>query len=246
MAMKARSQDDGRPGLGRVAWCAAHKALPVGLGVISYGVVFGILARQAGLDVWETVFMSGAVFAGASQFVALDLWLHPLPMATIIITTLVVNLRHVLMGAALCPHIRGQSAWARYGAVFFMADENWALTMAAQKQPGPKGGAYTLAYLMGSGACLFCCWVSSGLAGRLFGGLVRDPAAWGLDFAFTAAFIALLVMFWTGKRDLIPWLAAAGLAVAGAHFLPGKWYILIGGLGGSLAGPLTKGVSREP
>src|SRR5215470_13566054 len=77
--------------------------LPLALGAFTYGAVFGVLARQAGLSVLEALLMSGLVFAGASQFVALGLWTAPLPIVALISTTLIVNLRHVLMGAALRP-----------------------------------------------------------------------------------------------------------------------------------------------
>jgi predicted branched-subunit amino acid permease len=70
------------------------------------------------------------------------------------------------------------------------------------------------------------------------GSLAQNPARWGLDFAFTAVFLALLVGVWKGKSDLLPWGVAAIVAVAAAHWLPGKWYILLGGLVGSALGGL--------
>lgn len=218
---------------------AAAKAVPIALGVGTYGLVFGVLARQAGLDLWQGLFMSAWVFAGASQFVALDLWISPLPVTTLIITALVVNLRHILMGAALAPKLM-QLGWLRaHVAVFFIADENWALTMGSVgKNPG-RGGRFAMAWLVGGGSVMYTAWVGSTLLGQSFGGLVEDPARWGLDFAFSAAFIALLVGFWRGKSDLLPWLVAALVSVVCYKFLPGKWYILIGGLAGSLAGPLA-------
>jgi len=79
----------------------SRRSLPIALSVFTYGVSFGVLARQAGLSLVESCLMSSLVFAGASQFVALSLWHSPLLIATIIFTTLVVNLRHILMSAAL-------------------------------------------------------------------------------------------------------------------------------------------------
>ena len=72
--------------------------------------------------------------------------------------------------------------------------------------------------------------------GGLLGNTIQDPSQWGLDFAFTAVFIALLVGLWTGKKDLIPWIVAGVVAVVASQILPGKWYILLGGLAGSLIG----------
>ena len=80
--------------------------------------------------------------------------------------------------------------------------------------------------------CSFCATV----VGQTVGTAIADPARWGLDFAFTAVFAALLVSLWRGKRDLFPWAVAAAVAVAAERWLPGKWYILLGGLAGSGAG----------
>ena len=80
-----------------------RQCLPIGLSVFTYGLLFGVLARQAGLHVFETLLMSSLVLAGSAQFVALELWHMPLPVGTMILTTFVLNLRHLLMGAALRP-----------------------------------------------------------------------------------------------------------------------------------------------
>jgi predicted branched-subunit amino acid permease len=80
-----------------------RRTLPIALGDFAFGLVFGVVARQAGLSLSESVLMSGLVFAGAAQFIAIGLWTAPLPIVSLIVTTLVVNLRHLLMGAALRP-----------------------------------------------------------------------------------------------------------------------------------------------
>jgi predicted branched-subunit amino acid permease len=79
------------------------RCLPIALGVAGYGVVFGVLARESGLSVPEATLMSATVLAGAAQLIALELWADPVPVAAVVGTTLVVNLRYVLMGAALRP-----------------------------------------------------------------------------------------------------------------------------------------------
>lgn len=218
----------------------ARRSLPLVVSVFAVGVVFGVLARQAGLGVLEALLMSGLVFAGASQFVALGLWAASLPIAAIVLTTLVVNLRHLLMGAALRPWYRRLSAPQAYGSVFFMVDESWALMMSELAE-GREDGAF----LLGAGLALFGSWLAATLVGVTLGGVLRDPASLGLDFAFTAAFIALLAGMWKGRSNLLPWAVAAVVALAAAHWLPGKWYILLGGLAGSLVGALRRAPSDE-
>ncbi|UCG13638.1 MAG: AzlC family ABC transporter permease [Deltaproteobacteria bacterium] len=214
-------------------WTGAQQSIPIAFSVFAYGLVFGVLARQAQLSVAESLLMSGLVFAGASQFVALDLWVAPLPMVTIIFTTFVVNLRHLLMGAGLRDWFAGLSIAKAYGSLFFMNDESWALTMAAYAR-----GERNAAFLLGSGLTVFLAWLSATFFGRLVVAVLKNPARWGLDFAFTAVFVALLVGMWRGKSDFMPWLVAAIVAILSSIWLPGKWYILIGGLTGSFVGAM--------
>jgi len=150
-----------------------------------------------------------------------------------VLTTLVVNLRHVLMGASVAPWYRAFTPGKAYGTVFLMADENWAMSMAAYAR-GERDGAF----MAGGGLAVWTAWLlATGLGRALTGGLA-DPAALGLDFAFTAVFLALLTGFWRGRSDLIPWGVAAALSLAVWALTPGKWYILAGGLSGSLCAAL--------
>jgi 4-azaleucine resistance transporter AzlC len=209
-------------------------ALPVALTDSAVALVFGVLARQAGLSPAETVLMSVLVFAGAAQFVALGLWASPLPVASIVLTTLVVNLRHVLMGASLRPWFSRLSPLNAYTSLFFMVDESWALSIA-QFNRGEEDGSF----LLGAGLAVFIGWVGGTFIGRTLGTALKHPSRFGLDFAITAVFLALLVGLWKGKSDVLPWAAAAAASVVGFHVLPGKWYILLGALVGTLAGGLV-------
>jgi len=212
-------------------WVGFRQSIPIALSVFAYGLVFGLLARQAGLSLGESVIMSGMVFAGASQFAALALWQAPLPVVAIIVTTLVVNLRHLLMGAALYPWFSRLSRAKAYGSLFFMNDESWALTMASLSREEKNAS-----FLLGSGLIVFISWLSATILGRTLGGVLHDPSLWGLDFAFTAVFLALLVGLWKGKEDFLPWGVAVVVSLAASHWLPGKWYIILGGLAGSCVG----------
>ncbi|MDP9411647.1 MAG: AzlC family ABC transporter permease [Actinomycetota bacterium] len=213
----------------------AKRCVPIGISGFAIGLVFGTLAGQAGLGAWEGALMSALVFSGAAQFVVLGLWASPLPVATIVLTTLVVGLRHLLMGMALGPAFSKLPPLKAYGSVYLMADENWALTMGELAK-----GRRDAAFLLGGGLLMFVAWTGSTLIGGLFGSAVEDPARWGLDFAFTAVFLALICGMWKGKSDLLPWTVAAAVAVAAHHWLPGQWYILLGGLAGSLAGVVRR------
>ncbi len=212
-----------------------RRAIPLAISVFAIGLVFGVLAKQAKLSIVQSLLMSGLVYAGASQFVALSLWTAvPLPVTAIILTTFVVNLRHLLMGASLRPWFARLPPAKIYTSLFFMVDESWALTMSNFAAGGRDG-----AFLLGSGLILFVAWVGGTLVGQTVGSLIQNPAQWGLDFVFTAVFTALLIGMWKGKSNILPWAVAAAVAVAAAHWLPGKWYILLGGIAGSVVGAMT-------
>jgi len=205
------------------------ECVPVALGVAAYGIAFGVLARQVGLSTAEAVLMSATVLAGASQVIAIELWAPTVPVATIIITTFIVNLRYVLMGAALRPWFSQLSPLKAYGSVFFTADENWALTMGELRSGSRRG-----AYLLGSGLAIWVFWVCATWIGAVGGGAIGEPSTYGLDFVLTAIFIIIAVSLWEGKSSLLPWVVAGVVAVVSAHYLPGRWYILVGGLAGCL------------
>jgi 4-azaleucine resistance transporter AzlC len=209
----------------------AIQTLPVALSVFAYGMVYGLLTREANMSLIEAALSSALVFAGSAQFVALDMWVHPLPIDALVFTTLIVNLRHVLMGASLEPWMRGTNRRITSPLLFFMVDESWALTYASLSK-----GKADLGFLLGSGVVLWFTWMGATLAGRGMGAAIPSPELFGLDFAFTAVFLALLSGLWKGRSDIPAWAVAALAALAAHHFLPGKWYIVAGGLAGSLTG----------
>ncbi|QLD84364.1 AzlC family ABC transporter permease [Natronomonas halophila] len=203
--------------------------LPVAVGVGGYGIAFGVLSRQAGLSVAEATLMSATVLAGASQLIAVELWDAPLPVVAIVVTTLVVNLRYVLMGASLRPWFEDLSPLQSYGSLFFVTDESWALSIADLRTGSGRGG-----FLLGAGLSIWVLWVATTAIGAAAGGAVGNPKRYGLDFVLTGIFVIIAVGLWRGREDLAPWAVAAGFAILGAEMLPGRWYILLGGLAGCL------------
>jgi len=226
-------------------WLGARACIPICISVAAYGVVWGVLAGQAGMTLLEVVLMSGLVFAGASQFVAADLWTTtaPLPVGAIIIATLIVNLRLMLMSATLRPIFAEWPAWRAALATYFVSDESWALTMGEidkrrTRVPGNETRG-TAAFLIGAGAATWFAWFASTVIGRILGSGIDDPSRYGLDFAFTATFLALLLGSWKGRQDLVPWIVGGLTAVIVSRLVPGQWHILAGGLVGSFAGAVV-------
>lgn len=209
----------------------ARAILPIAPGAIAFGLVYGFLAGERGLSALEIALTSMLVFAGASQFLALELWGDPLPLAGLVLGVLVINLRHLLMGPALLPWLVHLPPAKAYGSLFFMTDESWGVSVAEERHGGRDA-----AYLLGAGLALYAVWVTSTVLGRTAGDLGYLVENWGLDYLTTAFFVALLAGLWRGRGDLLPWAVAGGIAVAAKWILPGTWYIVLGAVAGSLLG----------
>ena len=218
-------------------YAGARACIPVVISVAAYGIVWGVLARGAGLSLLEVILMSALVFAGSAQFVALDLWTTvpaSLPIGALILAALIVNLRYLLLTATLRPLFGSHEQLKGALVMGIVSDETWAITVGEMAK-----GRGTLAFLLGGGVLAYVCWLATTVIGHTLGSAIDDPTKYGLDFAFTATFLALLLGMWKGKGDLIPWLVAALAAVISAKLIPGSWYILIGGIVGSLAGAVS-------
>ena len=218
----------------------AYDILPLTIGALLFGMVFGLLAAKAGLSLSEAALMSGLVFAGASQFAAMQSWSDPVPVFTMILTTFAVNARHLVMGVVLAPWLRPIGRIRALVSLHFMVDESWGLSAANMK----RGGA-DAAYLVGGGATLFVIWLIGTIAGRISGGLVPDPKHWALDFLPLSLFLALLMGFWQGPLSLAPWLSAAAVAYGADAMVGPGWPVLLGALAGAATGALIDTQRRK-
>lgn len=215
-------------------------AAPIGVAALPIGLVFGALAVDKGLSPLEVALMSFFVFAGAAQFVAVDMWSIPAPWLLLAVTAFTVNLRHVMMGASLGRHFQNFGPVERYIYLFFMTDEVWAFSeKRALEQP-----LYP-AYFAGIAALLSISWTGWTAVGAVLGTSLHKPERFGFDFIFTALFVGLVVGFWKGPRTGIV-IAVSALAASIAHLtIDGPWYILIGGMAGTIAGAIIM-VGEEP
>ena len=175
--------------------------VPLWAGVIPFGAAYAVTARAAGLSVVDTQLMSLLVFAGGAQFSAAGLIAAGAGPWTLVATTFLINVRHVLYGLALAATtpLRG---WRRIVAAHLLTDEAFGVHVAQ--------GHGRAAFLLGAGLSLFVVWNAATFVGALFAHRVPDPDAIGLDLIFPLAFLALLLPVLRGR---VAWLVAA---VAGA------------------------------
>lgn len=221
------------------AWRGLLASLPVMLGFVPFGLVLGAQAVQKGFSLLEVPLMTGLNFGGGSEFVAIRLWTSPPQLLLIVAMTFLVNSRHLLMGAALAPHIQHLPKRQALPALFFMCDESWAMALADTRRRLAAGlpGAFSRPYYLGISAGLYMTWIACTALGAAIAPLVGNIEAYGFDMAFTAVFLVLLKGLWPGVRAARPWLLSL-VAAAGTHLLvPGAWYVAAGALCG-IAGAL--------
>lgn len=203
---------------------------PVIVAAMPIGLVFGAVAAAKGLTPLEATLMSALVFAGGSQFVAMDIWTHPASWTTLGFAALLVNVRHVLMGASLGRKMGAFRPWQKYLGALVMADENWAMAEARASR-----AVLTPAYFAGLSLLFYVNWIACSLAGALLGAFLGDPALIGLDFAFPAVFIVLVMSFWKGPATGMVLVASAAASITVYLTVPGAWYIAAGAAAGLAA-----------
>jgi 4-azaleucine resistance transporter AzlC len=208
-------------------WRGFLDILPILAAAFPIGLLWGTLAVKQGLSPLEAGLASASVFAGAAQFVAVDLWRTPAPWLLLTFSVLLVNIRHVLMGASLSRHVGNIPRMLRPLAMFLMVDEVWAL---AERRA--LAAPLTAAYYFGLGLPLWVNWLVATVIGARVGRGLGDPQAYGLDFAFSALFIAILAGFWKGRRTGAVLVASGLVAAVSKLLIPGAWYIALGGIAG--------------
>lgn len=209
----------------------ARDIAPLAFGVAVYGLAFGLLAAEAGFTPLQVGVMALVVYAGSSQIIATQQWMAGAGLAASVLAGLALNLRILLMTASIRDVFARQPLWKTAFGAHLTADENWALLMAARA----RGREVGYGYLVGAGLTQMACWCASTVLGVVFARVVPDPKALGMDFAFTAAFIAIARSLWRGPPDFLPWLVSVvvvfgGVKLAGA---PSHWVLAIGGLAGA-------------
>jgi len=199
-------------------------ALPIVLGYLPVGMAFGVLALKAGLSPFEVGLMSLLVYAGASQFIAVDMLSKGIVWFPIVLTTLLINLRHLLMSSTFSLYLKN-TRLAVLGLISAqLTDESFALATSNTSKISnrPK-------YLLGLQMTSHIAWIAGSVGGALFGGLINHEG-FGLPFALTALFICLLVL--QVKSPIHLWvMGALGVfSIFLKGILPGNWYIFLSAL----------------
>jgi len=221
----------------QIFWRGAQDSVPFLLVAIPFGLLFGVVAGEAGLNVIETISFSVTVFAGAAQFTAVQLLELATPVAIVLISALAVNLRVAMYSAALTPWLGPAPLWQRAIAAFFIVDQSYALSVIKFETETDMTVPNRMAYFAGTNRRIAPGWCIATLVGALAG--TRIPEAWSLDFALPIAFLALVGPMLRTPAHMIAALVAILAAVAAAG-VPHNLGLIIAGLAGMGAGAVAE------
>jgi 4-azaleucine resistance transporter AzlC len=209
--------------------------LPILLGVLPFGMIYGVSAIAAGIPAVIAQAMSCIVFAGSAQFVIAQLVAAGTPSIVVILTAFIVNIRHILYSASVAPHTRKLHPVWKWLLAYLLTDEAYAVTILHYQKPAPGDDANTQKhrYFLGAGLALWTTWQLSTAAGIFLGGHI--PSSWSLDFTSTLTFIALVV---PAIKDRVSTSAAltAGLTALLVIEMPLKLGIAVAALAGIAIG----------
>jgi 4-azaleucine resistance transporter AzlC len=187
----------------------ARDQLPILAGVVPFGLIFGAVAISSGLSGIVSQGMSLILFAGSSQFVAVSLIAGAAPVAVVIGTIWIVNLRHLLYSATMAPQLSHLSTRWKVLLAWLLTDEAFVVASARYRRGNLRLAHW---YFLGTGLTLWFAWQASTAVGLLLGAHV--PSGWQLDFALPLTFLALLIPMLGDRPAVAAAVVSAVLAVA--------------------------------
>jgi branched chain amino acid efflux pump len=184
----------------------ARAVAPLAIAVAGFGVSFGVLARSAGMGWLAPIVMSATTFAGSSQFAAVSVLDAGGTVGAAIAAAVLLNARYAPIGVSVAPSLEG-GGWSRFVHAQLIVDESWAVSAR-------PGGRFDRAVLVGAGLAIYVAWLGGTAVGVAFGDALGDPNTLGLDAAFPALFVVLLVPHLRSRTAVTAALLGAVVALA--------------------------------
>jgi 4-azaleucine resistance transporter AzlC len=217
-------------------WDGVRAEFPLLVGVFPFGMIYGVLALNAGLSKAASQTMSSMVFAGSAQFITAQLVSESAPAMVIILTIAVVNLRHMLYSASLAPYLKNVSLKWKVLLSYLLTDEAYAPSILQYEKEGVRPVSHW--FLFGAGCALWSTWQISTAFGIFLGTAISEN--WHLDFALALTFIAMVVPA-LKNRPMVAAAISAGLVALLAFSLPFKLGLILAALTGILVGTIMEG-----
>ena len=208
--------------------------LPLIVGAIPFGILFGTLAPNSGLSIPATLAMSLFVFAGSAQFIVLALIASGVGLGVIVLTTLVVNLRHLLYATALVDKVKHLPMSLRAFMAFGLTDETFAAVSFRYQSPDSKLAHW---YYLGSMIAMYGNWFICTVIGVILGESFPDMSQWGLEFAMAVTFIGMVVPYLNAKAMWSAVIIAGSCSIIFAG-LPHKLGLIVSAVAGITVGML--------
>lgn len=203
-------------------------SVPILISTAPFGLLYGAIAVDQGLTVWQALLMSMTIYAGASQLVGIELFQNHVAPWLVVLSIFIVNIRHVLYSAAIGRHIGHFTPWQQAIGFFFLIDPQYAVA----EREAENGRKLTFAWFMGLALPVYTLWNIESVLGAVFGKLIPDPEAFGIDFLLPLYFFGLVMGF--HKRPLwLPVVAvSAVVSVIALKAIGSPWHVSIGALAG--------------
>ena len=217
-------------------WAGVRAEVPLLIGVFPFGMIYGVLALNAGLSESASQMMSSIVFAGSAQFITTQLVHDAAPGFVIVLTIAVVNLRHVLYSASLAPYLASVSTRWKTLLAYLLTDEAYAPSVVHYEEKGVTPFSHW--FLFGAGLALWTNWQISTALGIFLGTAI--PASWSLDFALPLTFIAMVVPV-LKNRPAVAAALSAGVVALAAYSLPYRLGLILAALVGIAVGTVLEG-----
>lgn len=214
--------------------------VPTLLGYLSIGFAAGVVGHTSGLSVLEVTFMSILIYAGSAQFIIAGMAASQGSIAAIVFTVFIVNLRHLLLSAALSPYFRHLTAFKTMLIGILLTDETFgvAINRAANTR------ALSESWMNGLNVTAYLNWIFATMAGAFLGQWITNPEKFGLDFALSAMFIGLLVLQLLGRqklfRDLVVVVTAVIIVVGAGMVTSGSMVVIIATVSAATIGVLIE------
>jgi 4-azaleucine resistance transporter AzlC len=214
--------------------------VPTLLGYLSIGFAAGVVGHTSGLSVLEITLMSILIYAGSAQFIIAGMVANHGSIAAIVFTVFIVNLRHLLLSAALSPYFRHLTTLKTVMIGSLLTDETFGVSI----NKASNQTSLSEKWMNGLNVTAYLNWIFATMAGAFFGQWITNPEKFGLDFALSAMFIGLLVLQLIGRkklaRDLIVVISAVVFVVGISMVTSGSVAVIIATIGAATIGVLIE------
>ena len=214
--------------------------LPLQIGIIPFGLVFGILGVESGLSPMQTICLSLILFGGASQIVFAQLVAAGTPFGIILASVTTINLRHTLYGLSMAAYLRALPVHWRIGLAYLLTDEAYAVSIRRFSQQAASPHMHF--HLLGTGLTLHLFWQASTICGVFIGRALPDTLS--LGFIIPLTFIAILAPIVKQRAELVA-AACASVTVLMSYHLPWNLWLILAAFAGIVGGLMTEHLTKQ-